>query len=292
MKALCESQLLVVGLVRDCEDKMEREFQKINEAFFKAKSVSWLVIESDSNDGTLKELERLKKNYGNCDFDFITLGRLQDKYPKRTERLAKCRNRYLKEIKNNKKYNEVDFVVVADLDGVNAALTPKSAQSCWHLDVEWDACFANQSAPYYDLWALRHDLWNPADYLEQETFFNKLGVDEFYSRYINRLAKMILIPENAAPISVKSAFGGLAIYKKKWMLGGKYVGITEDGSQVCEHVHFHVSHMKNADLYIVPSFINCGWNEHSKRRRIIDIVFLFFASRFFSMEKLKQFKKI
>ena len=288
MKTLSGSQLLVVGLVRNCEGKIEGEVQKINFAFSGATNVNWLVIESDSEDGTLKKLEKLSANHN---FDFITLGKLRNEYPKRTERIAKCRNRYLEEIKINPKYNGIDFIVVADLDGVNSKLTEKSVQSCWDLSIDWDACFANQCAPYYDIWALRHDLWCPIDCFEQEAFFNNFKVDDFYNRYTSNLSKMIFIPKDAAPIRVKSAFGGLAIYKKQWLLKGEYVGVKDNGDEVCEHVYFHLSHMKDANLYIVPSLINCGWNEHSKYRSKIYMLILFIATRFFSINKIRELKK-
>jgi hypothetical protein len=288
IKDLSSSNILIVGLARNCERKLANEVQKINSAFSASASINWLVIESDSDDDTIGTLNKLSVD---DTFRFVSLGKLRAKYPKRTERIAKCRNFYLEEIKGNLKYNNIDYVVVADLDGVNSKLTPKSVQSCWELSVDWDACFANQSAPYYDIWALRHDLWSSNDCFEQEAFFKKFTVDDFYNRYTSILSKMISIPKEAAPIRVKSAFGGLAIYKKQWLLKGKYVGVTDNGDEVCEHVHFHINYLKNASLYIVPSLINCGWNEHSKHRSKIYMYSLFFATRFFSIDKIKEFKK-
>ena len=211
-KPLSSAKVLVVGLARNCEDEIGREIQKISSAFSEAKTVNFLIIESDSDDKTLIILENLSKN---DNFEFISLGNIRNQYPKRTERIAICRNRYLEELRTSKKYNDTDYVVVADLDGVNSEITATAVESCWKLDEDWDACFANQCAPYYDIWALRHDIWNPLDCFEQEAFFKTYKADDFFNRYTSILSKMICIPKDAAPIRVKSAFGGLAIYKKR-----------------------------------------------------------------------------
>ena len=292
-KNLSQSNLLVAGLARNCEKKLENEVRQINLAFSDAKSINWLVIESDSDDRTLDVLNKLSNNDF---FDFISLGKLEKKIPNRTERIANCRNLYLEELKFNSKYNEIDYVIVADLDGVNSKLSLKSVKSCWETDVDWDACFANQSAPYYDIWALRHDLWNPADCFEQNSFFSKYSVDVFFNRYSSILSKMITIPEDVEPIKVKSAFGGLGIYKKNLLLKAEYSGLKDNGENDCEHINFHINYLSDANLYIIPSLINSGWNEHSRQRSKLFLFILFCATRFFSIKTIKKlrglFKKL
>jgi hypothetical protein len=58
----------------------------------------WLVIESDSWDD-LKVLNEIAK--GDPFFRYRSLGRLESKWPLRSERLAICRNQYLEEIEGN-----------------------------------------------------------------------------------------------------------------------------------------------------------------------------------------------
>ena len=288
-KNLSQSNLLVAGLARNCEKKLENEVRQINLAFSDAKSINWLVIESDSDDRTLDVLNKLSNNDF---FDFISLGKLEKKIPNRTERIANCRNLYLEELKFNSKYNEIDYVIVADLDGVNSKLSLKSVKSCWETDVDWDACFANQSAPYYDIWALRHDLWNPADCFEQNSFFSKYSVDVFFNRYSSILSKMITIPEDVEPIKVKSAFGGLGIYKKNLLLKAEYSGLKDNGENDCEHINFHINYLSDANLYIIPSLINSGWNEHSRQRSKLFLFILFCATRFFSIKTIKKLREL
>ena len=56
---------------------------------------------------------------------------------------------------------------------------------------------------------------------------------------------MRIIPTNSDWIEVDSAFGGLAIYKKKCFDIGHYVGTYSNGKEVCEHVSFNLQLKKN-----------------------------------------------
>lgn len=279
---------LIVGIARNCAKSINNEIDIINNAFASAKKLNWLIIESDSNDNTVTKLELLKKKYN---LRYESLGSLTKLYPLRTNRLAFCRNIYVNQILHNDLYKNIDYVVVADLDGVNTLLTPESVHSCWSLNIEWDACFANQSGPYYDIWALRHDLWCPNDCFDQEKFLYKLGLDNFWARYVSRFSKMVKINKNNQPIKVRSAFGGLGIYKKKLFADNVYVGVNEEGKEICEHVTFHLKRLKNRQLYIVPSLINCKSNSHSRANSFISKILLFLSSRFFSFSQLKKIEK-
>ncbi len=266
-KDLSCSNILIVGLVRNCENKIEKEIEKINFAFSEAESVKWLIIESDSDDGTLATLNKLVIN---DEFDFISLGELRTKHPKRTERIAKCRNRYLEELRLNPKYNNIDYVVVADLDGVNSKLTPSAVNSCWQLAEDWDACFANQSEAYYDIWALRHEIWSPNDCWQNYKFLRNNGKSKSEALIAAVYSRMIKIKDDVPPIEVDSAFGGLGIYKKSAILSSEYIGLNSNKEEVCEHVSFHANlRAKDFRLFIVPSLINCGWNEHNQNLKLI-----------------------
>lgn len=262
IKNISDSKILIVGLVRNCESQIEKEFNIISSAFSDAKTLSWLVVESDSEDATVEVLEKLKSKKN---FDFISLGKLSPTYPKRTERIAICRNRYLEEIRVNEKYINYDFIVVADLDGVNSELTQSAVKSCWKIDTKWDACFANQSTAYYDIYALRHKVWCPTDCFETRDFLMKHGISKFKARQSTILSRMIKIKKDEKPIEVESAFGGLGVYKRNTLISADYKGVNSKGEEVCEHVYLHSKMRENSfKLYIIPSLINCGWNNHSK----------------------------
>ena len=261
IKKFNHSNFLIVGITRNSERLLYKQVLKIHQAFTGAESLKWLIIESDSEDNTINTLENLKNH---VNLNYISLGYLQKQYPKRTERIAFCRNRYLDEINFNPFYKNVDFVVVVDLDGVNSDLNSTSVKSCWQVDVEWDACFANQSAPYYDIYALRHDIWSPNDCNEYCDFLKKKGKSRYDAEYSAIWSRMIQINKYAEPIKVKSAFGGLGIYKKEILNQASYYGLNSNGEECCEHVSLNYRLYKNKyNLYIMPSLINSGWNEHN-----------------------------
>lgn len=282
-----KANFLIVGLAKDCQASLRNNIHKINKAFSNSNSTKWLIIESDSSDNTVETLELLKKEYN---LEYLSFGMLKGKYPLRTNRIAYCRNQYLEQIRNNPLYKNIDYVVVADLDGVNTNLKPQSVEQCWNIDEKWDACFANQSAPYYDIWALRHRLWSPYDCFEHEKFLKMNGVGEFKSRFTSVYSKMIKIPKNAKPIKVNSAFGGLGIYKRMFFDEGIYEGLDKEGNEVCEHVFFHTERKGSKNLFIVPSLINSSYNEHSRQSKRLNLLILFITSRFMSFNTMSKIK--
>ena len=265
-KSLSTSAIVIVGLARNCAKVIEREVRIINAAFAQARTLNWLVIESDSDDETLRALQSLSAN---TNFEFITLGQLRTQFPKRTERIAVCRNRYLHELRTNKKYNCVDYVVVVDLDGVNTKLTAVAVNSCWKTPFAWDACFANQSHVYYDMWALRHELWCPSDCWQEYRFLLDCGINKLGALYASVYCRMIRIDPDGDALEVESAFGGLGIYKAHAILPAMYVGTYKNGDELCEHVGLHKT-MRDlgSKLYIVPSLLNGSQTEYLNNFRL------------------------
>ena len=259
---MASSVILIVGLARNCETVIRPEIEAITRSFSGFAATKWLVVESDSDDGTLDVLEDLRSGTG---FDYITLGRLRDSLPSRTERIARCRNAYLDALENDSRYADIDFVAVADLDGVNAELTPASVRSCWEMAEDWDACFANQNGPYYDIWALRHLLWSPNDCWAQSEFLQAHGLGHGKAIAASVYSRMITISRDSMPITVESAFGGLGIYRRHLFDGCQYAGIRADGGEICEHVVIHAEmRRKGAQLLINPRLINSGFNDFSR----------------------------
>jgi glycosyltransferase involved in cell wall biosynthesis len=262
-KSITNSKLVIVGLARDCEETIETSIRAIESAFEEFQDASWIIVESDSTDSTVETLISLQES---IDLRVITLGRLRDSLPKRTQRIAACRNEYVKAITQDPKYEDRDFVVVADLDGVNTSLTKDAVHACWNSEACWDACFANQSTSYYDVWALRHDLWSPNDCWRASEFLQAHGATQRKAEKATVLARMIKIDPSRDPFEVDSAFGGLGIYRKDLFDGCEYLGLDKDENEFCEHVWIHaMMKKKGASLFIIPAFINGGWNEHSER---------------------------
>ncbi len=259
-------KILIAGVIRNGEKTIQSEIHSLQKAFCDFAEIHWLIIESDSEDNTIKKLSELSNTIEN--FKYKSEGKLAKQMQLRTERLAFCRNIYLDEVKNNSFYKDVEFIAVADLDGVNNLLTPDSVRSCFEK-ITWDVCTANQRGNYYDIWALRHSVWCPGDCWEQYRYLNRFAKSPEESAnllYAAVYSKMIVIPMDAEWIEVESAFGGLAIYKREALLcsDGKYVGLNERRFEIVEHASLHSSIIQNGyKIFINPKFINTDFTEHS-----------------------------
>ena len=265
-------KILIAGVVRNCADTLEKEIKSLGDAFGEIFQIQWLLIESDSQDNTIHVLKGIEKSVQN--FRSHSLGSLESKLEKRTERIAFCQNVYIEEIRGNSLYSNLDYVVVADFDGVNSHLTKEAVLSCFEHDF-WDVCTANQSGGYYDIWALRHPLWSPVDCWEQHRCLSHFmrsptSEESDHLAYASIYSKMIYIPENINWIEVQSAFGGLAIYKGKIISEANYIGITAFGGEICEHVplNFCLTLEKGYKMFINPRLINIDYVDHSAHLRI------------------------
>lgn len=265
MKPFAEASIIVVGTVRNGEKTIKADVDRIGAALSSFKNVQWLVVESDSDDATVSELESLKRTLPG--FDYLALGALRSEFPKRTERLAFCRNTYAEAIRAPGAYAAVDYVAVADLDGINSTISAAAVESCWQRD-DWDVCAANQGGPYYDIWTLRHSDWCPGDCMREYRFLRRFTANAGRARYATVLSRMITIPADSEWIEVDSAFGGFAIYRRNWFDLADYVGVAEDGEEVCEHVSFNISLRRHgAKLYINPQLINAELTPHAQHLR-------------------------
>lgn len=250
-----QKPIVVVGAVRNGERTVFKEYHRIKKALGNFEQVHFFVVESDSTDRTVEKLEQLKKE--GTHFNYTSLGNLAQQFPKRTARLAHCRNTYLTELKNPK-YSTAQYVLVADLDGTNNLLSKEGVQSCWDFE-GWDVCTANQKGLYYDVWALRHPFLSPNDCWAHYDFV----VENFQTKSLEALTKTVRsrqfrIPRHAKPIEVASAFGGLALYKKETLKNARYTGLDAQGREVCEHVPFHQQiQQQGYKIFINPKLINC-----------------------------------
>lgn len=260
------SSAVVVGTVRDSARRIGAEVARIGTALGGFRRIQWLLVESDSDDGTPSSLEALTRSHEG--FQFISLGRLRDRVPARTERIAFCRNAYLEALRSDERYSGVDFVVVADFDGVNSLLDESAIASCWRRD-DWDVCTANQRGPYYDIWALRHPDWSPNDCWAQYRFLIRNGLSHAKAWSACVRSRMLRIPTDAQWIEVDSAFGGLAVYRRDPLLRCEYVGITDEGRETCEHVGLHSALRGHGGrIFINPALINGDSPDHTDGRSI------------------------
>ena len=256
----CDKNILIVALARDCEKFIDHEISLLNKATSSFNKVYWLIIESDSKDKTVEKLKNINRKMQN--FRFYSFGILSNKISKRTERIAYCRNKYIEEINNNPIYSDVEYVIVADVDGMNNKLTPDGLLSCWKRN-DWDVCTTNQAGPYYDIWALRHKEWCPGDCWSEFNFLQDKGLSYRDALFSAVHSRMITISEDEPWLEVDSAFGGLAVYKKKSLQNTEYIGLDKDGEEVCEHVHLHAQIKESGgSIFINPKLVNTDNSHH------------------------------
>jgi hypothetical protein len=288
MISLSESAVVVVGVVRDCGDCLADQVLRLREALQAARKVYFFLVESDSSDNTVAVLESMVDS--DPDFAFESLGNLTEAHPMRTERIAWCRNVYLEKLSTDQCYLQCNYVLVADFDGVNSRITAQALETCWTRS-DWDVCTANQDGPYYDIWALRHEIWSPNDYEQVKKFLRSYGVGRYRAQVAAVLSKMIVIKPGSSWMRVESAFGGLAIYKIEMIVGQSYVGVLPSGDAVCEHVPLHreISRL-GGKIYINPDLVNCGALDHV--REVSGLSHLLFCALAFAADLRDALKKI
>jgi hypothetical protein len=257
-------EVLIVGLVRNCEPSLESEVEILRASFESFKKVSFFLVESDSTDGSLGALRELATKIPN--FKFLSLGNLRQSISDRIERIAHCRNAYLDYVRTTSE--KFDYVVVADLDGVNNLLTKEKVATCWKFD-GWSACTANQTGPYYDIYALRAPGWSEMDCWNEARSLYASGMNPVKSWVKAIRDKQRIISESEDWIEVTSAFGGLAIYKIEAFLEGNYRTFSDDELNVSEHVPFNLKLTAAGHrIFINPKLTNFDFNEHNDFPRL------------------------
>src|SRR4030095_8902918 len=242
------SSAVITGVARDCAAHLPAVLQNLERFAASYRAASFLFVVSDSRDDTRAMLERWLADGRRG--RVIDLGALEERLAKRTDRIAFARNAGLDEIARGEDTGH-DHLVVADLDDVLAQ--PVDADAFARAAAWLDADPARARVPatamprHYEVWALRHDAWalrhergcpddcwhpiwgRPAD----ETF-EAAKFREVFTRQIE-------IPPSLPPIAVRSAFGGLAIYRLSAALAARYHGVDANGRETSEHVAFNTA---------------------------------------------------
>lgn len=282
---LSSDSVIVVGIVKNIGKTIKRDLEKLEESLGFFKEVHWFVVESGSSDNSKAILEELAKQ--NSNFNYKSINIIADSELMRTENMAKARNKYLAFLRNTSRINDYSYVIVADFNLLNKKISRKSLLSSWE-QTDWDVVTANQSGPYYDIWALRHPLWSPNDCWEHHAFLRKyVKFPEKATTYAMR-SRMLTIPRNSEWIKVDSAFGGLAIYKSKILKSGSlYSGKNSQGQRICEHVPLH-NHLTNegARIFINPGMINARYTDHSRR---MTFRYFMYRASLYPYKKAKRF---
>jgi hypothetical protein len=250
----------VTGLARDVAKFLPRELNRIEKELKDIfEIVNFLIIESDSKDNTEKVLENIKNKRHN--FNYKSLGVIESILPNRIQRLAFCRNVYVKEVRENKLYKDVDFVAIVDFDIKNNRLRLNELKKLIG-EHSWDAIFANQTGRYYDVYALRKKGWVENDCFADYKKFS-MSMSSQDAKELAIWSKMRKIGKNSPLIPVDSAFGGLGIYRKNVFMNFDYSLLNEQIHE-SEHVSLHKKITdSNGLLFIVPNMTNFSWSAHN-----------------------------
>jgi hypothetical protein len=219
-------------------------------------------------------------------FHFVSLGDLRSEIPDRIPRIRHCRNVYVNEIRRILESTDIEYVFVADLDGMNSEISSKAILSSFERN-DWGAVLANQRGGYYDVLALRHPTWCPQDVLvdlrhEQSLIDNTDLPRRSFIRRTNRrieydrarkkaiYSRMIRIKSNEDWIEVHSGFGGLGIYKAE--LFKKFDYSLREGDLSFESEHVALSKRITEDgnkIFINPRMINNHFNTYNINRFLL-----------------------
>ena len=259
------SSFVVAGVVRDISSTLDTDLERLKTSFGPLGDLHFILIESNSSDDSVKKLSEIANEEPN--FEFITLGKSSSE-KLRTERIADARNAYLDFIQKNKTFADADYLVVYDFNNLNSKINTEVVTNAMNRG-DWDVCTANQSARYYDIWALRHPLWSPNDCWQQLDFLKRNGLRADLALKAAVHSRMLHIDKRSDAINVDSAFGGLAIYKMNVIGSARYSGRDGEGKAICEHVPFHKVLKDNGFKIIIdPQLINAGWVDHTNETRL------------------------
>ena len=259
MRAKNLNHVSVVGLARNVESTLPAEIvrlRKLLEEIFV--SISFFVVESDSSDATVSTLEKLSQKIP--DFNYVSLGSLEQKIPQRIKRLIACRNTYIRWLRKSKADG---YVIVVDFDIRNTHLSSNSIEDAIKALPEAAGIFANQAGRYFDIYALRCENWSETDCLSEYWELRKsLSPADAKQRAI--WSKMKKISKRSNPIEVDSAFGGFGIYHRTIFQMFDYEETKDSGVNESEHVNLHRKiRGSGGHLYIYPPLLNFGWNPHN-----------------------------
>lgn len=250
------------GVARNCAPFLQDVLPNLHRLERAYQAVRYVVAVGESDDGTF---EALKKWVGGrrsghvIDMSFAERGEAR-----RTTRIAMARNACMSLLHDV--YPDFDHVVVLDFD--NVLIDPVCdtefvrAGDWLEADDRRAGVFANAVPQYYDIWALRHPKWCPYDVWHAIWDRHRWCPFEF-AKFWHVYAKQVPIPRNAGPIPVLSAFGGLSIYKMRFVRKAHYSGEDATGRERAEHVSFNGSIVGHGGgLFVLPSLVVRAPQEH------------------------------
>jgi len=255
--------VVVVGCARSCAPHLDQVLNNIDRLCSLYADSAVVIFENDSTDDTASRLAAYVASRPKA--HLLTQNGLAAALPDRTKRLAAARNACL-EFVRRAPYHSYDELLVIDFDEVNQLDIDlgqfTSARAYLQSRADLHGVFANAQPFYYDIWALRHADWSPGDCLV-EFHANAAARPDAFQEFVHR--RTMPLDPTAAPIDVRSAFGGLGLYRMRSALAGTYEDPTPAGGiGQCEHVRFHETILaaKGGTFAIYPALVNRTPWEH------------------------------
>lgn len=250
------------GVARNCAPYLRDVLPNLHRLERAYQTVCYVVAVGESYDGTFEALKEWVEDGRSG--HVIDMSWAEKGEARRTMRIAMARNACMALIQDA--YPDFDHVVVCDLDDVlvepvcDAEFV--SAGDWLEADDRRAGVFANAVPQYYDIWALRHPSWCPYDVWHAIWDRHRWCPFEL-AKFWHVYAKQVPIPRDADPIPVLSAFGGLSIYKMRFIRKAHYSGEDAAGREQAEHVSFNDSIVgQGGGLFILPSLVVQAPQEH------------------------------
>jgi glycosyltransferase involved in cell wall biosynthesis len=251
-KVLSKPTIMIGGAARNVATSLPTVFASIQNVLQEFQLAGMVFYENDSTDNTPELLLQWNDEFPGKVHVLSEQNRTHS--ISHIVVIANARNRVMEKIKELATTTAVDYVLLLDMDEAAGHLS--GVQHCLALPNHWGACCANQYRLYYDLLALStYDDWMPCYW------------DDCPGGAWKRNA-FRHVSASTDPISVKSCFGGAALYNWKQVMEpleqiALYTGYDDAGIKVqCEHLSFHRNLRRalggNFSMFIQPKMLNDG----------------------------------
>lgn len=238
---MAEQTVVITGLARNIAHNFEKIKKRIETTGSLFKEYIVLIFENDSHDETRKLLEawaaenpRIKLlSIPGIKDGKLNIPNLQTYGPtskKRIEKMSYFRNIYLAEVHKN--YTHFDYMLTIDMDIKGPWNNDGLAHTIAHDD--WDGVASLGLLNQFGTAGLKLIMYDVLAYIKYKEDFT-LTVDDtdIYNMGVRYNKEIADIKKGDPMIRVRSAFGGMAIYKIPSLKGCWYKPIR------CEHIGLH-----------------------------------------------------
>ena len=249
-----------VGLSKNCFHTLESNLSFIrNLQQYTEKTITTVVVDSDSNDGTKEYCRSLELDWNN--FKFIEEDGLGTYLKTRIEKISHCRNIGIQNIKKDK-----DLIYIPlDMDiNLFEHTSPEEFAGLINYFINLDntdGLFPFSFPFYYDIFALRKIGWvNGNNVLLAHNLKSRFKIGSFIFNYYYVFRKQI--KNNGFKnqlIKVDSAFGGIGFYKLIKNKNYLYKVHEQNPNFYSEHIFFN---KKFNNLYIKKDWLVPAPKEH------------------------------